>query len=219
MINYSNFDDGFLEYQVLGGGAELRSNPKEEFFADANGLSNADNECPGNYSNASGDPYASFMNLPSFSKADGEYSEARGRRSRKREGVGKKIISYTPLGWIKKGVEARTSDEAIKTRQQRKQQRQDARLERKSIKTQSKADTRTTKATAKQTGAEAQRVAAQSLSQDSQSDIALAKALAPQPEQKKGLSTGQIVGIAIGSLALIGIVGYFVIKSKKANNK
>jgi hypothetical protein len=211
-------DGELIEYQVLGGGAELRSNYKEEFFADANGISSADNECPGNYSNALGDPYATFMNLPSFKNADGEYSELRGRRARSRNARGRNVkgnrqnwIDYTPLGWIKKGVDTATSPERVAAREERRRMR----AERKNIRTQSKADARVSKAGAKQTSAEAQRTAAESLGKDSQADVELARAIATSPvQQKKGLSTGAIVGITLGGLAVVGLITYFVIKSK-----
>lgn len=200
-------DGELIEYQVLGGGAELRSNYKEEFFADANGISSADNECPGNYSNALGDPYATFMNLPSFKNADGEYSEARGRKSKRNR---QNWADYTPLGWIKKGVDTATSPERVAAREERRRMR----AERKNIRTQSRADARVSKAGAKQTSAEAQRTAAESLGKDSQADVELARAIATKPEEKKGLSTGAIVGITLGGLAVVGLITYFVIKSK-----
>lgn len=51
------------------------------------------------------------------------------------------------------------------------------------------------------------------LGTEKQSDIELAKAL-QDGDKKPGLSTGAIVGIAVGGLALIGIV-IFALKSKK----
>jgi hypothetical protein len=198
--DYSNLDGELIDYEVLGGGSDVKRNYKEEFFADADGSDSgmfygADNECPGNYLNAQGDPYASFMNLPSFSKADGDYSEARGRGG---------LFSGTILD---KKERAR--------RRARKESRQDERQLRRTERTMSKSDARKTKAGAKATTAEGQRLAAESLGKESQSDVALAQALAQKPaETKKGLSTGAKVGIALGVLAVLGVGVYLVMKNK-----
>jgi hypothetical protein len=58
------------------------------------------------------------------------------------------------------------------------------------------------------------------LGKDKQSDIELAKALQEKGggDAKGGLSTGAIIGIAVGGLALIGII-IFVVKSKGAKSK
>ena len=196
MRNYNDLDGEVIDYQVLGGGAELRSNYREEFFADANGCSAIDNECPGNYSNAFGDKYATFMNLPSFKNADGEYSNA---------------------GGLFKGTVLDKKERA--RRRGRREARQDERQARRTERTMSTAEARRVKAGAKATTAEGQKLAAESLGKESQSDIALAKAISSNPSEKKGLSTGAIVGIVIGSLALIGTVAYFVIKSKNSAKK
>lgn len=55
---------------------------------------------------------------------DMEFSDARGRRSKKRKknsesGV-EKALSYTPIGWIKKGVDSATSEEAVSRREKRR---------------------------------------------------------------------------------------------------
>lgn len=67
--------------------------------------------------------------------------------------------------------------------------------------------------------AQAQSDVAKSLG-DQSGDIALAKALGtPQAEQKKGLSTGAIIGITLGGLALVGAIVYFAIKKNKETGK
>lgn len=74
------------------------------------------------------------------------------------------------------------------------------------------------KSKAKLTQAQASKIAAQSMGRDSQSDIALAKAFAtpvsgkrpPQSVGGGGLSSGAKIGIAIGSVALLGIIGYLI---------
>ena len=52
------------------------------------------------------------------------------------------------------------------------------------------------------------------LGKEKQSDIDLAKALQDSGDTKGGLSTGAIVGIAVGGLVVIGLI-VFVIKRKK----
>jgi hypothetical protein len=57
------------------------------------------------------------------------------------------------------------------------------------------------------------------IGKDKQSDIELAKALQEKGgDEQKGMSTGAIIGIAVGSLALIGII-IFVVKSRGAKSK
>lgn len=61
---------------------------------------------------------------------DMEFSDAKGRRPRKRrkgrkrsEGGVEKALSYTPIGWIKKGVDSATSKEAVSRREKRRAER------------------------------------------------------------------------------------------------
>jgi hypothetical protein len=61
--------------------------------------------------------------------------------------------------------------------------------------------------------AKAQLEAAKGISKGAGADIALAKALEEKP--KKGLSTGAIIGISIGGLAVVGLIAFMVIKKKK----
>jgi hypothetical protein len=193
MRDFSNLDGEVIDYSVYGGDANLRSNPREEFFADADGYSLADNECPGDYSSALGDKYATFMDLPSFKNADGDYSNA--------GGLLRKFKKATKGSILDKNERAR--------RRGRREARQDERQARKTERVMSKSQARTTKA-------DAQKLASESLGKESQSDIALAQALSQpvKPVEKKGLSTGAIVGITLGGLAVVGIITYFVIKSK-----
>jgi hypothetical protein len=58
---------------------------------------------------------------------DLEFSDARGRRRKKRKkgsesGV-EKALSYTPVGWIKKGVDSATSKDAVSRREKRRADR------------------------------------------------------------------------------------------------
>lgn len=129
-----------------------------------------------------------------FYPADGEeitFSNARGKR--KKEKIGEKILSYTPLGWIKKGVDSVTSPEAKKARQERKKMRAEAKLE----------------------SAKGQKAIAESLGKESKADIEMAKALQTPVETKKGLSMTAKVGIGLGVVAVLGIGAYFLLKKKK----
>jgi hypothetical protein len=56
------------------------------------------------------------------------------------------------------------------------------------------------------------------LGKEKQSDIDLAKALQDSGDTKGGLSTGAMIGIAVGGLALIGII-IFAVKSRGAKSK
>lgn len=55
---------------------------------------------------------------------DMEFSDAKGRRRKKRrkggESGAEKVLSYTPVGWIKKGVDSATSKDAVSRREKRR---------------------------------------------------------------------------------------------------
>jgi cobalamin biosynthesis Mg chelatase CobN len=73
----------------------------------------------------------------------------------------------------------------------------------------------------KMTQAEASKIASQSLGKESASDVALAQALASQtPVAKSGMSKNAKIGIIVGSVILVGVLGYFAYKkfSKKGKN-
>jgi hypothetical protein len=96
-----------------------------------------------------------------------------------------------------------------KRRQARRTAKTDARIRR-----------RDARANTKLTQADASRIAAQSLGKESASDIALAQALATPiggATEKKGLSKNAKIGIAVGSVLLLGVIGFLVYKkvSKK----
>lgn len=71
----------------------------------------------------------------------------------------------------------------------------------------------------KMTQAQAGKIASQSLGKESASDVALAQALAstPTPVAKSGMSKNTKIAIIVGSVVLVGILGYFGYKkfSKK----
>ena len=63
---------------------------------------------------------------------------------------------------------------------------------------------------------------ASQLGVETESDKALALAMAKGSDQatdKPGMSTGAKVGIAVGILALLGVIGFVVYKKMKANKK
>ncbi len=63
---------------------------------------------------------------------------------------------------------------------------------------------------AKLTQAEAGKVASESLGRDSASDVALANILAQSPAtEKKGMSKNTKTAIILGSVLLVGVLGYF----------
>jgi hypothetical protein len=91
-----------------------------------------------------------------------------------------------------------------KRRQARRTAKTDARIRR-----------RDARANTKLTQADASRIAAQSLGKESASDIALAQALATPiggATEKKGLSKNAKIGIAVGSVLVLGVIGFFVYK-------
>lgn len=96
--------------------------------------------------------------------------------------------------------------------EKKSKQRQDRRNER----TQSKADARRTRTQSKIELAKAQQESAKASQLGVQADVAMAKALGKnQPKEEKGLSTGAKVGIAVGVVAVLGIVGFIVYKKMK----
>ena len=91
-----------------------------------------------------------------------------------------------------------------KKRQVKRDARAGARLDRKSA-----------RANTKLTQAEASKIAAESLGRESASDVALAQALSTPiggATEKKGLSKNAKIGIAVGSVLVLGVVGFFVYK-------
>ena len=86
---------------------------------------------------------------------------------------------------------------------------------RRTAKTDARIRRRDARANTKLTQADASRIAAQSLGKESASDIALAQALATPiggATEKKGLSKNAKIGIAVGSVLVLGVIGFFVYK-------
>lgn len=81
---------------------------------------------------------------------------------------------------------------------------------------QSKADARQARTQAKLESAKGQRAAGESLGKESQSDVALAQALATKPASSKstGMSTTTKVLIGVGVLAVVGLGAYMIMKKK-----
>jgi hypothetical protein len=108
------------------------------------------------------------------------------------------------------------SNASGKSRRKRRQETQDRRLAMRESRTSSKADTRKTKAQSKLEKSIADQKMADSLGKTVAGDVALADALGKTaPKTKKGMSTGAKIGIALGVLAVLGAVGYFVYKAAK----
>lgn len=105
---------------------------------------------------------------------------------RKSNAIGDKILSAHPLGGL---IPTRAE---MKKNRERRQARKDMR------------------AKAKLTQAESGKIASQSLGRDSASDVALANILAQSPAtEKKGMSKNTKTAIIVGSVLLVGILGYF----------
>jgi hypothetical protein len=91
-----------------------------------------------------------------------------------------------------------------KRRQARRSARADARLDRKGA-----------RANTKLTQADASRIAAESLGKDSATDLAIAQSLAAPiggASPSQGLSKNAKIGIAVGSVLVLGVIGFFVYK-------
>jgi hypothetical protein len=99
-----------------------------------------------------------------------------------------------------------------KKNRERRQTRRDKRLDSRITRQQTKAD-------AKLTQAQSGKIASESLGKESASDVALAQALASSqpPVAKSGMSKNAKIGIIVGSVILVGVLGYFAYKkfSKK----
>lgn len=192
-IEFLNADGEVINYEVLDAISPLKGNPRENVdFSAASGKS-----C------ASGDLYEKFDTLPSWSNFESDdFSEARGRRT--------------------KGTVFDKEERA--RRRGRREARRDARQQRKSQRTSSKAEARTARAQAKLGQAEAQKSAAQSLT-DKSADIALAGALGQVGAgqagagQQTGLSRGAKIGLIVGGIAVLGLVGFLIYKSKTGASK
>lgn len=114
------------------------------------------------------------------------------------------LPSFSNAGGVKRAVK-------------RRREIKDRKLAMKEERTASKADARRAKADAKLGQAQAQKEAAVALGKqdDSAAIAALAQSGSKSSKSKKGLSTGAIIGISVGALALIGVVGYMIYKNKK----
>jgi hypothetical protein len=91
-----------------------------------------------------------------------------------------------------------------KRRQIKRDARAGARLERKGA-----------RANTKLTQADASKIAAQSLGKDSATDLAIAQSLAAPiggATPSQGLSKNAKIGIAVGSVLVLGVIGFFVYK-------
>jgi len=91
-----------------------------------------------------------------------------------------------------------------KKRQAKRDARAGARIERKGA-----------RANTKLTQADAGRIAAQSLGKDSATDLAIAQSLAAPigaAAPSQGLSKNAKIGIAVGSVLVLGVIGFFVYK-------
>lgn len=91
---------------------------------------------------------------------------------------------------------------------QRRQVRRDRKLDARIVRKDKKADSKLAQA-------DSSRIAAQSLGKDSATDLALANALTstPSTETKTGMSKNAKIGIIVGSLLVVGVLGFFTYKA------
>ena len=76
-------------------------------------------------------------------------------------------------------------------------------------------DRKSARANTKLTQADASKIAAQSLGKDSATDLAIAQSLAAPigaAAPSQGLSKNAKIGIAVGSVLVLGVIGFFVYK-------
>jgi hypothetical protein len=168
------------------------------------------------------------------------YSEARGRRRRKkgRRSAGataEKIFSYTPLGMAKRAMDNRYSEEgqerAEKRRESREKRRADRREGRRSKREERQTERkdrreqrqslRAQKKLSKIEETNARSEATKALANQPAEDPAVTQMMqnlntksAPVTPEKKGLSTGAIVGISLGALALVGGAIFLILRKK-----
>lgn len=140
-------------------------------------------------------------------EVDPDFSDASGKkRKKKKKGGGfEKVMSYTPLGMAKKGIDTATSSEARKRRDQRRKERLSRRDQR-------RAD--------KNAQAEAQNKAVQDVQKQAEADAQLLAQLnqpippvLPTPSQKMSKNTK--IALTIGGLAVAIFLGFVVYKKFK----
>lgn len=136
---------------------------------------------------------------------DMDFSEARGRRRRipKKRGF-EKVMSYTPIGIAKSGIERFNSPQNQKRRDQKRRQRQGFRQERQQT---------------KRSESQLQNQAVAKISKSAESDAQLLAQLSapktPIVEPKPTMSKGTKTGLIIGSIAVAGIIGFVLYKKFK----
>lgn len=165
-----------------------------------NGQTNVANNINEDYSN-------DFDNEENMSFADGgddDFYNARGKRRKKRNRFGSGTI-------LDKDERARRRT----LRENRKAQRQT----RRDLQTKSRTDARAGRTQAKLSQADTQAQLSRQMGVETESDKALAQAMLKGAEttpEKTGMSTGAKIGIAVGVLAVLGVIGFVVYKKMKA---
>ena len=141
----------------------------------------------------------------SFDYATGKKRKKKGK---KKGGTFEKVMSYTPIGMAKNAIDRRNTPDRVEERDSRRKARVEARMAKKGAKTDEiKSRNELTKSMAQPDNT------AQILA--SLQDPAAGTRSATKTDAKKGLSTGAIIGIAVGSLALLGLAAYLILKKKK----
>ena len=141
----------------------------------------------------------------SFDYATGKKRKKKGK---KKDGTFEKVMSYTPIGMAKNAIDRRNTPDRVEERDSRRKARVEARMSKKTAKTDEiKSRNELTKSMAQPDNT------AQILA--SLQDPAAGTRSTTETGAKKGLSTGAIIGIAVGSLALLGLAAYLILKKKK----
>ena len=128
---------------------------------------------------------------------DIEFSDAKGsskKTKKSKEGTFEKVLSYTPIGWAKKGVDALTSPEAIKRREKR----------------------RADKMALKRDELQIQKdIANQSLKSGEQDTNLLNKLMINDDSNKSSSKSSHNIIWWIGGALAVGIVGFIIYKKYK----
>lgn len=141
----------------------------------------------------------------SFFEGDDDFYNAKGSKKRRK----RNRFSGTMFDKDERARRRTLRENTKNQRQARRDQQSQSRIEARAGKTQTKLSQ-----------AETQKTMASQLGVETESDKALANALAKGSEQtpdKPGMSTGAKVGIAVGILALLGVIGFVVVKKMKSN--
>jgi hypothetical protein len=138
---------------------------------------------------------------------DLDFSDASGKKPRKKKGDKsgfKKVMSYTPMGMAKEGIDRRNSTEGLARRDARRQDRLKGRAD---------------KQENKKAQSDAQNQAITDVTKQSDADALLLEQiqqpLAPVTPTPTGMSKGTKISLIVGAVAVAGLLSYFIYKKLK----